>query len=675
MQQTRRLAAILFTDIVGSTSMMQKDEQHAVSINRHYVAVLKECVLSRGGEILNDFGDGSLCCFGSATEALRCAIEMQQQFQLEPKVPLRIGLHVGEIFSEDGKVFGDGVNIASRVQSLGIANSILFSSEINSKIKNQQEFKCVSLGTFHFKNVDEPMEVFALANEGLALPKKEELTGKLKEIEKKSSIRKWIITAVSVILLAVSYFIYENFFHATGFSGEKTIAVLPFENVGGPDSEEYISDGITQDIINNLSKISSLQKVIGWFSVRSFKKTTKSLKQIADELGVAAILSGTMQKHEGKVHIIAELVEISTNKRLWGDDFEYDSKDILSIQPKVAREIISALKVNLTPEEKKNLTKSYTDNPEAYKLYRKGLFFWNKSNGVYFDSAELYYKKALDIDPEYALAYSGLANRYIFFKLPSQLEGIPIAKMYANKALSLDSNLSEAITTLGFIQSNFDYDWAEAKITLEKAIRLNPNYSEAHLFYGNLLQYTGESTERGIQEVKRALELDPLNTRFNWILGRNYYLARQYDLAEEQLKRTLNLYPDHLYTKETLILVYLEEKKFTEAFGLIRQLPPISYTFGPDQIYSLCYAYAVSGDAVQAQSVLEKIVKEYPDQNPLMLAYIYIALKNYDVALNMLDSAYKTRHIQLYWVKVDPILDPIRNEPRFKELIKKMHLD
>ncbi len=150
MEPSRRLAAILFTDIVGSTSMMQKDEQHAVFVNRRYVAVLKECVLPRDGEILNDFGDGSLCCFSSATEALRCAIEMQQKFQIEPKVPLRIGLHVGEIFFEDGKVFGDGVNVASRVQSLGIANSILFSSEICSKIKNQQEFKSVSFRQVSF---------------------------------------------------------------------------------------------------------------------------------------------------------------------------------------------------------------------------------------------------------------------------------------------------------------------------------------------------------------------------------------------------------------------------------------------------------------------------------------------------------------------------------------------
>src|SRR5260221_3552170 len=206
MQSSRRLAAILFTDIVGSTSMMQKDEQHAVSINKRYVVVLKQSVLSHGGEILNDFGDGSLCTFHSATEALRCAIEMQKQFQIEPKVPLRIGLHVGEIFFEDGKVFGDGVNVASRVQSLGIANSILFSSEICSKIKNQQEFKSISVGRFHFKNVDEPMEVFALANEGLTVPRKEELTGKLKEIQKKYVRIKWLVSAAIVVLLAAGFF-------------------------------------------------------------------------------------------------------------------------------------------------------------------------------------------------------------------------------------------------------------------------------------------------------------------------------------------------------------------------------------------------------------------------------------------------------------------------------------
>src|SRR4029078_170108 len=172
----------------------------------------------------------------SATEALRCSIEMEKQFQQEPKVPLRIGLHVGEIFFEDGKFFGDGVNVASRVQSLGIANSILFSSEINSKIRNQQEFKCVSVGRFHFKNVDEPMEVFALTNEGLVVPKKEELTGKLKEIEKKSARKKWIVAAGILAALIIGLIVYKSL-SGKDFIGEKSIAVLPFEDVSTDRSE------------------------------------------------------------------------------------------------------------------------------------------------------------------------------------------------------------------------------------------------------------------------------------------------------------------------------------------------------------------------------------------------------------------------------------------------------
>jgi len=207
-QQNRQLAAILFTDIVGYTNMMQQDEQIAVSVNKHYMAVLKQSVSTHGGEIVNDYGDGSLCTFTSATKAVECSMEMQRQLQLEPKVPLRIGLHVGEIFFEDGKVFGDGVNVASRIQSLGIANSILFSSEINSKLKNQHEFRIICVGRFHFKNVDEPMDIFALANEGLIVPRKEEMSGKLKEIQKKTVSKKWLALISIFILVAAVFFIY-----------------------------------------------------------------------------------------------------------------------------------------------------------------------------------------------------------------------------------------------------------------------------------------------------------------------------------------------------------------------------------------------------------------------------------------------------------------------------------
>jgi len=678
MLQNRQLAAILFTDIVGSTAMMQKDEQAAVSLSKRYVAVLKQFVSSHGGEILNDYGDGSLCTFSSATEALRCAIEMQQQFQMEPKVPLRIGLHVGEIFFEDGKVFGDSINVASRVQSLGIANSILFSSEINSKIKNQQEFNCVSIGKFHFKNIEEPMEIFALSNKGLVVPKKEELTGKLKEIEKRSFRKKLIIAMIAVILLVVSFLIYKNFSTTESVSAtEKSIAVLPFENAGVSDSEIYLSDGISQDIINNLSKLSSLQKVIAWYSVKSFKKTTKSVKQIGDELGVKVILTGTFQRHADKIQVTAELIDVSTNKILWGNSYDYALEDVLSIQSEVAQNIAAALKTKLTPEEKREISKHYTDNVEAYKFYRRGRYFLDARTVEGFDSAELNYKKAIKLDPDYALAYSGLADLYIYNPRGlTQREAIPIASDYANKALLLDSTLGEALTTLGFIQSTFDYDWAKSKVTLEKAIAYNPNYPDAHKFYGNLLQYTGESVEQGINEIKKGLALDPLSVNLNYVLGRNYYLAKKYDSAYEQLKKTLVIGPNFNLAKGNLAYTLLAKKNYSEAFEVIKQIDrtgtsKTNYYQGA----TLSYAYAVSGDKARARAELEKTITEFPDQTPYHLAGIYVLLNDYDEAFSNLEKAYEMRDLFMYLLKVDPTFDSIRNEPRFIALMKKMHLE
>ena len=529
-------------------------------MHKRYMAVLKKSVSDHGGEILNDYGDGSLCTFASITQAVRSAIEMQLQFQSEPKVPLRVGLHMGEVFFEDGKVLGDSVNIASRIQSLGIVNSVLLSSEINNKLKNQPEFKTLSIGWFEFKNVDEPIEVFALANEGLTVPRKEEMGGNIKENRKKS-LSKWMYTVILISFIAAAYFTYLIFSHSAGFSGEKTIAVLPFENLGSDSSEEYMSDAVAQDIIQSLSEVSSIKKVIGWFSVKGFKKTTKPINEIANELGVAAIVTGSVRVLGDKTRITVELVEADSKKILWGLDSDYETKDIQNVHSKVSERIANALKARITPLENQSLLSRNTENPEAYKLYRKGLYLWNKAWQTHFDSAESYFNRAIDVDPDYALPYTGLADCYLFSrKVSSQLEGMPIAMKYTSKALSLDSTLTEALTTLGFIQSIFDYDWQKSKQTLEKAIKLNPQYSDAHLYYGNLLQYTGENTQQGIAEVKKAVELDPLNSRLNWVLGRNYFLAKENNLAIEQLKKTLLLDPNYDNAKLTLSLIYLKLK-------------------------------------------------------------------------------------------------------------------
>ena len=676
--QHRQLAAILFTDIVGYTAMMQQDEQNAVAVTKRYTSVLKQLVASHGGEILNDYGDGCLCSFSSATGAVHCAIDIQEQLRNEPKVPLRIGVHVGEILFEEGKTFGDGVNVASRIQSLGQANTILFSKEVFDKLKNQPGFKPVSLGRFEFKNVDEPMEVFALANDGLTVPKKEEISGKLKEVKKKTAQKKWIVVGLALMVVVFSaFFIFKESGHKTGFRGkDRSVVILPFENYTNNPEEEGFINQITEEITTQLAKIADI-KVIGRTSAVLFKKSKKPLDEIAATLGVSAYLEGSVSKAGDTVRITAQLIDANTQEHIWADRYDRDLKGIFSMESEVAREIAGQLHAKLTDAEKDRINKKPTDNIEAYKFYTKGRLFADRRTREAFDSAEANYNKALELDPNYALAYSGLADLYIVnLKGLSQSEAIPIAKDFATKALMLDSTSSEALTTLGFTQPAFDYDWKRAKITLEKAIAYNPNYSRAHLFYGNLLQYTGEDPGKGISELKKALSLDPLSNNLNYVLGRNYYYARKYDSSYEQLKKTLALFPAFYLARWNLVLVLLTQKKYPEAFGAIETLDTTSFYrtlyYKPT---ALSYAYAVSGNKANAKAELEKSIAKRPDQSPYNLAMVYVALNNYDEALNMLEKAYQVRDIWMYTLAVDPVFDPIRNEPRFKSLLKKMNLE
>ena len=676
MHQHRQLAAILFTDIVGSTAVMQKDEQAALSMNKRYVAVLKQSVSGYGGEILNDYGDGSLCTFSSATQAVKCAIEIQQQLQSEPKVPLRIGLHVGEIFFEDGKVFGDGVNVASRVQSLGIANSILFSSQINSQIRNQPEFKCVSIGRFHFKNVDEPVEVFALANDGFAVPDKKKIKGKLKE--EKSKKKKIIAISILFLLLVLSFVVYLKFFHANGLGGkEKSIAILPFNVIGKMDDD--LAEGLVEDVLVNLSKISELDKVISNRSSSKYINTKKSPSEISEELNVNSLLVGTIQQIGDTIRVSTQLIESNSGNTLWAENYIKGRKQIFDLETELATQIVSALKAKLTPREQKGLSKRYTENVEAYKYYRRGRFFWNQVGKVAFDSAEVYYKKAIELEPDYALAYAGIADCHAYnFKGLSQLDEVPIAKAYAMKALSIDSTLSVALTTLGFIQQSYDYDWQSSKETMEKAIELDPNNSIAHIYYGMDLIHSTPDKQDALKEMQRAVDLDPLSFQTNWILARNYYFSGKYELAEKQFKITASFTtPDQKYVPLwSLGLIYLKQHLFSKAKEIFDQLPEGSGKQLDNFQLMQAYAYAVMGDKEKAKSLYDDTYKKYGAtwHWHYRTSQIFVALGNFSQAIGELEKGYDIREIQMFWIKADPAFDPIRNEPRFQALLKKMNL-
>jgi TolB-like protein/Tfp pilus assembly protein PilF len=453
--------------------------------------------------------------------------------------------------------------------------------------------------------------------------------------------------------------------------GEKSIAVMPFENMTSDTELEHFCDGVMDEILNHLSKVGSLG-VTSRTSVKMYKGTKLSISEIGKQLGVTHILEGSVRKSANKVRITVKLINASTGKQIWSEDYDYHQlNDIFPVQTDVSIKVTEVLKLKLTAREKESLSKRYTDNIQAYKLYRRGRAFWDKRTSISYDSAESCYKRAIDLDPDYALAYAGLADCYTFPIRPkiNSPEIIPLAKAYTEKALSLDSLLCESWTTLGFIQSHYGYEWEKSKPIFEKAIRLNPNYATAHLYYGNVLFSLGD-TNKGVEETKQALALDPLSSTINWALGRNYYLDAKFDLAAAQFRKNLKLDSNYLVAKVYLGLSLMQQKKFSQAIEILNELPKgNSFSFTKEAL--LCYFHAQTGNTKRAREELKLCLSE---GNPYWLAIDYIALKDFDLAMNQLQKCFDARRIELMHLKVNPAFDPIRQDPRFNALLKKLNL-
>ena len=398
MPQTRQLAAIMFTDMIGYTALMQENEQQAKENRDRHRAVLQESVREHQGEILQYYGDGTLIIFTSAIEAVNAAVDIQTELQIKPKIPLRVGIHTGDIVYSDDGIFGDGVNVASRIEGLSVSGSVLISEKVQDEIKNHPDFNTKSLGKFNLKNVKRPVEVFAIVNEGLSVPD-------LKEIEDKNG------------------------------TANKTIAVLPFVNMSADPDNEYFSDGITEELSNALTKVDGLL-VTSRTSSFAFKGKNEEVRKIGEQLGVNTVLEGSVRKTGNKVRITAQLINTADGYHLWSEVYDRKLEDIFAVQDEIARIITNKLREKLTTEgSKESLVKPATENIEAYNLYLKGLFYWNKWTPEDRKKAIKIYEEAIEKEPNFALPYSGLANCYSILGSTSQMDS-KIAFPKAKKARS-----------------------------------------------------------------------------------------------------------------------------------------------------------------------------------------------------------------------------------------------
>ena len=458
-----------------------------------------------------------------------------------------------------------------------------------------------------------------------------------------------------------------------------SVAVLPFVNASGDPNSEYLSDGITESLINSLSQLPHL-KVMSRDSAFMYKGKDADAHTVGQALGVRAVLKGRVMQRGDDLEISAELVDARDDSHIWGQQYSRKASDIFALQGDLAKEMTSMLRVRLTGDDEKRMGKSYTANAEAYQDYLKGRFWWNKTNKEGFDRAIEFYRQAIAKDPNYAQAYAGLGDCYSFLAILSIVppkEAYPKAKEAALRALEIDDRLAEAHSSLAYIEAINDWDWSGAEREFQRAIELNPNYSGSHQGYGIALAQMGRLDE-AIAEEKRALQLDPLSLLINGSLALTFYEARQYEQAIEQEQKTLDLDPNYLIARIGLGLAYIQKSAYQQGIAELEKAVIISGGAAP-ALSNLGYAYARVGRKAEAQKELDKLEelakKEYIPAGSR--ARIYAGLGDKDKTFQWLETAYAERSIAGTlpgMIKVDSVFDPVRSDPRFTDLLRRMNL-
>jgi TolB-like protein/Flp pilus assembly protein TadD len=438
---------------------------------------------------------------------------------------------------------------------------------------------------------------------------------------------------------------------------------------------EYLSDGISESLINGLSQLPDV-KVIARSSAFKSKGTEVDLKELAKALGVEAILTGRLTQRGENLSISVELVNASDKTQMWGEQYDRKMSDLLAIQREIAREIVEKLKLKVSGEEK-GLAKHYTESNEAYQLYLKGRFYWNKRTGEALKKSIEYFNQAIEKDPSFALAYVGLADCYVVPANPlPPREVMPKAKAAAMRVLELDETLAEAHASLARVLAAYDWDWTSAEKEYKRAIELNPRYAIAHQWYGGCLAVMGRSNE-AIAERKRAQELDPLSLIINFELGSAFYYARDYDQAIEQFQKTLELDQNFPPAHVSLPAAYEQKGMYGEAIAEFKSAIPRKG--GSEWTLSkagLGHVYAVSGKKSEARTVLEEL-KQLSGQEYVPapgIALIYAGLGEKDQAFAWLDKGYEERSFQMQWIKIEPRWDSLRSDPRFQDLMRRVGL-
>lgn len=569
--------------MAGYTALMQENEQLAKAKQKHLKDVLDTSVKGHNGKILQFSGDGALNIFSSAIDGVHCAIEIQKQLRKEPKVDLRIGIHTGDISIEDETIFGDGVNLASRIESLAVPGSIFISDKVADELKNQHEISIQELGYFELKNVKQPVRIFVVSNKGLLVPSRDELKGKTKPPVNR-------------------------------------LAVLPFVNLSADPENEYFSDGITEELLNSLTKVEGLQ-VTSRTSAFAFKGKLDDVREIAIKLNVDKILEGSVRKAANRVRITAQLINAADGYHIWSENYDRDLTDIFHVQDEISTIIANRLRENLSlASQKEHLVKPAAKNVNAYTLYLKGLHYWHKLTPADTYKAIECFEQAIDLEPDYAQAYAMMAIAYSNLGATGQLKpekAAGFASQYSDKALNLDSTIAESHIAKARVYLFYEKKWEAAYESLQKAIQLNPAATESYRLMGYYYIVVGKKDE-AVKILEKALEIDPLSTVINNYLGEAYAMEGRFDDAYHIAEKQLEINPKMRLAIEMKGWSLGMKGDWEKAAGLFHEVHRLA-DHPLKSLAPLGYAYAKLGQKEKALEIISKLEQRQLEEPDMVL--------------------------------------------------------
>jgi len=669
----RKLLAIMFTDIVGFTTLMGGNEDQALEILHKNREIHKRFIERHGGKWLKEMGDGILAQFSSALDSVNCALDIQKAIKEGFDYKLRIGIHLGDVTVENGDIFGDGVNIASRIQSIADPGGIYISESIHEAIRARNEIHTEFLGEIQLKNVNHLVKTYYLRGDKLPIPsisKKKELL----KFGQKSLFRSTIFyfaTAFILVVLSLTgwWIINQN-------AQIQSLAVLPVVNLSGDSSKVILLAGIHQGIRDEIAKISTL-RVPSRTSTFKYQDGAKSIPEIARELNVDVVVETDLYETGDSIRMRVRLIKAFPEERqLWSNTFQKATQNVLSIYDDIALAIAQETNINLTSEELTLFTNAQQVNPEAYEAYLTGMGHLYKLTRQGIDKALQYFNLSLEKDPNYAPAYMGIA--FVWGARMQQgfvpyIQAVPNIERASSKAIDLDSTLIEIHYKLAIFNTWYFWKWEDAEKEFIRTLDMEPNHAEARAYYAHYLNIMQRSNE-AIPQIDKALKLQPYNALLQSIYGMHLNHTRQYDKAVVVLRNTLEEDPNNVTALSTLWTIYHNKSMYEEALDVAKILYAIK---GENRtVEVLTIGYEEGGYKLAMERVAEAFIlkKDTTYVTPWQIATLYTRAEIKDKALVWLERAYEEHDANMPYISADPIFDDLRNYPRFQDLLKKMNL-